>query len=368
MLDRSDLQHADFTGANLRGASFRFALLTDCDFEGADLEGAILRNVYARNASFDAARFSGFGPQFDLRSCRFRGAFFRECDFAEGNFDLSDLTEARFIGCNFTRASLRRTRLASTSFQGCALQEAAFADSKLDGAEFVSCVFGATVLAGLDLSGVRFDGNQHLASSYILDSIGPTVRAEVSRDPESRLPSSTADFLVAAGVTPERLADLVSDAGRPLQTQPFFLSYSSADKAFAHRLVDDLHEAGLRVWMDVHEFQIGERIEDAISRGISSSGRVLLVVSEHSLRSSWIEKEVTKAVEAEGDAGRSILFPLRLDNAVLEQKDGHLGSLLRGRHIADFTRWQDDEAYRRSFSRLVRDLTIQASLDAEDAR
>jgi len=50
------------------------------------------------------------------------------------------------------------------------------------------------------------------------------------------------------------------------------------------------------------------------------------------------------------------LFPVRLDNAVMETTQQRAYDLRRQRHIGVFTRWKDHDAYQKSFDRLLREL------------
>ena len=45
--------------------------------------------------------------------------------------------------------------------------------------------------------------------------------------------------------------------------------------------------------------------------------KVLLVLSEHSILSEWVEDEVDQAFEEEQKRGKVVLFPVRLDDEVL---------------------------------------------------
>jgi uncharacterized protein YjbI with pentapeptide repeats len=57
--DHEWIDSIDFTGANLRGGSFRNAHLKCCVFDGADLEGADFRGAGFDGASFTAAKLNG---------------------------------------------------------------------------------------------------------------------------------------------------------------------------------------------------------------------------------------------------------------------------------------------------------------------
>jgi hypothetical protein len=82
---------------------------------------------------------------------------------------------------------------------------------------------------------------------------------------------------------------------------------------------------------------------------------VLLILSEHSIKSDWVEDEVTTAFEEERKRGQPMLFPIRLDDTVLTT-DEAWAAKLRARNIGDFRHWKDHEKYIESLERVLRDL------------
>jgi TIR domain len=82
----------------------------------------------------------------------------------------------------------------------------------------------------------------------------------------------------------------------------------------------------------------------------------LLILSEHSVQSRWVQKEVETAFEKEGKEDRIVLFPLRIDEAVMQSTVGWAADIRRQRHIGDFRQWKDHDAYQKAFQRLLRDL------------
>ena len=79
-------------------------------------------------------------------------------------------------------------------------------------------------------------------------------------------------------------------------------------------------------------------------------------LSENSIRSPWVEEEVEAALEKERKQNKLVLFPIRLDDAVMETDQAWAASLRRTRHIGDFLTWKDHDQYQKSFDRLLRDL------------
>jgi len=93
----------------------------------------------------------------------------------------------------------------------------------------------------------------------------------------------------------------------------------------------------------------------------------MLILSEHSMSSKWVRKEIIKATEKEERQHRCVLFPLSLVpfQAVRAWTlpDGDTGEDLARRireyFIPDFTEWRNHDRYAHSFERLLRDLKAE---------
>jgi formylglycine-generating enzyme required for sulfatase activity len=71
-----------------------------------------------------------------------------------------------------------------------------------------------------------------------------------------------------------------------------FISYSRKDLAFVERLAKDLQAAGLQVWYDLSGLEVGQRWGSEIQKAIRKSKIVVAVLSPHSVRSEWVEREI----------------------------------------------------------------------------
>jgi hypothetical protein len=169
-------------------------------------------------------------------------------------------------------------------------------------------------------------------------------------------------FLRGCGV-PE---DFVTHA-RALSTQTVrfyscFISYSSDDEEFAGRLHADLQAKGVRVWFAPHDLPIGARIRSSIDESIRLHDKLLLVLSEASVSSHWVEQEVETALsrEREQESRATVLFPIRIDGAVMQSRAGWPALLKNTRNVGDFTRWKEHDSYQKAFDRLLRDLKAEA--------
>ena len=83
-----------------------------------------------------------------------------------------------------------------------------------------------------------------------------------------------------------------------------------------------------------------------------------MVLSEESIKSVWVEKEVETAFEKEKELEQTVLFPIRLDDAVMKSKTAWAADIRRTRQIGDFRDWKDHDAYQKSLKRLLRDLKV----------
>jgi TIR domain len=164
-------------------------------------------------------------------------------------------------------------------------------------------------------------------------------------------------FLRGVGL-PDLLIDyLPSLLAQPIQWYSCFISYSSKDQDFANRLYADLQNKGVRCWFAPHDLPIGGKILDEIDAAIRLRDKVKLILSEHSIKSDWVEDEVTKAFEEERKRSGVVLFPIRLDDAVMDTNEAWAAKL-RARNIGDFCKWKHHDAYQTSLERVLRDLNV----------
>jgi hypothetical protein len=56
-----------------------------------------------------------------------------------------------------------------------------------------------------------------------------------------------------------------------------------------------------------------------------------------------------------------VLFPVRLDDAVMDAQAGWAADIRRTRHIGDFQNWKAHDLYSKAFERLLRDLKSEIS-------
>ena len=105
--------------------------------------------------------------------------------------------------------------------------------------------------------------------------------------------------------------------------------------------------------------KIGDKIRHRIDESIRIHDKLLLVLSEHSMASEWVEHEVEHALDLEIERQEPVLFPVRLDRVVMDSKTGWAAKIRRERHIGEFEQWKDHDSYQKAFQRLLRDLKVE---------
>src|ERR1700733_4709833 len=95
-------------------------------------------------------------------------------------------------------------------------------------------------------------------------------------------------------------------------TPTVFISYASQDAAVAAALVEALERHGLKCWIAPRDVKAGALYADAIVRAISGAAAFLLVLSESSIASSHVGKEVERA-----SSKKRPIIAVRIDAAPL---------------------------------------------------
>jgi TIR domain/Pentapeptide repeats (8 copies) len=294
----------------------------------------------------------------DLSEINLSGANLRGADLARADLCCADLSRADLLGASLSGANLSGADLVGADLVNCNLSDANLTGAFLDGADFTMSyldgvnLYGAqlfdTAFVDIDLSGTKgLEACRHR---------GPSIIDVRTLQLSGQLPLS---FLRGCGL-PDNLIDyLPSLFNQPIQFYSCFISYSSKDDDFAHRLHADLQDKGIRCWFAPEDMKIGDRIRTRIDEVIRLHEKLLLVLSANSINSDWVEKEVETAFEKERETKSIVLFPVRLDEAVMESRTGWAADIKRSRHIGDFIRWKDHDGYRKAFERLLRDLKVE---------
>jgi hypothetical protein len=329
-LEETDV-HPDLSRIDLSGADLTHAVLNQANLQSANLSNAVLIGANLAGANLDGT---------DLSGANLHGA-----NLVFANLNNTEMTRANLSNADLTGATLSEAELIEANLVGADLHTAILLRMALLDANLSRARLSDTVFANIDLSCVTgLDECDHW---------GPSSLDYLTLERSKSLPLS---FLRGVGL-PDRLIDyLPSILKQAIQYYSCFISHSSKDKDFADRIYADLQNNGVRCWFAPHDLPIGAKTWDAIDEAIKLRDKLLLILSNDSIESDWVEDEVQKAFAEERERKHPILFPLRIDDAVRDTPEPWARKLWDQRHIGDFRQWKDHDAYKRSFERVLRDL------------
>ena len=308
---------------NLKGVDLSAEDLSDADLSETDLGAAILVLTLLGGANLSRANLS-------------------RADLEHAVLSRANCTEADF---SFT--NLRRAELAETQMLGADLRDANFLDAILREADLRGSKMGNTNLANIDLSRTRgLESVQHFGRSEISISSIYLSHGSISET-----------FLRRTGVPDNFIEHMRSLSAQNFNYPSCFISYSTQNTDFAQRLSADLEANGVRCWYAPEDLKIGDKFRRSIDEAVRSHDKLLVVLSNSSVKSSWVENEVEAAFEKEKITGKGmVLLPIRIDEAVMTTDQAWAADIRRTRHIGDFSEWKDQNRYRRALDRLLRDL------------
>jgi TIR domain/Pentapeptide repeats (8 copies) len=290
------------------------------------------------------------------------------------NLSGADLSGANLREANLSGADLREVDLSGADLRAADLRAADLRGADLRGANLRVAVLSATSFGNTDLSEAHgLETCFHLGPSY-LDHY-TLIRSGGLPDAFLR-DCGYLDWQIEAaklhhrGLFQQDIIDITYrianlHTGDPVQYASCFISYSSKDEAFCQKLYDRLQHTGIRTWFAPHHMPWGERLFDVLDRAIHLQDRLLLVLTEESMKSKWVEYEIRTAFKREAEEERRILFPIRLIDfdriqqwTCLDSDTGEdLARRVREFYIpGDFVEWQDKDAFDAAFDKLIDNL------------
>ena len=307
----------------------------------------------------------------NLSVMNLRGVAFSQTRLYMADFSESDLTEAYLGSGDFIFAKFKNANLAHAYLLGAALRHADFNGANLSSARLDLASFSYANLESANFSNARLGGtifgNNDLSKVKGLESVRHSHPSIIGIDTlylsGGKIPES---FLRGCGVPDELIAYLPSLVGarQAIQFYSCFISYSNKDEEFCRRLYSRMRDEHLRVWFAPEDVKGGEKLYEQIDRAIQMHDRLLIVLSEESLKSKWVMTEIRRARRTEVREGRRKLFPIRLcsyeqlrDWECLDADSGEdLAVEVRGYFIPDFSNWKDHDAFESAFDKLLKDL------------
>ncbi len=163
----------------------------------------------------------------------------------------------------------------------------------LSQANLSDAIFIGTILNDTSLNNA-FIANTHfldldLSNTNDLDTLRHFSPSSIDHRTLMKSKNLPKKFLQNCGLPEQFIDNLPSllNSLEPIQFHSVFISYSSKDEEFAHRLHADLQAKGIRCWFAPEDMKIGDKICPRIDEMIHVHDKLLLVLSNDSINSSW---------------------------------------------------------------------------------
>lgn len=347
-LARAQLIAADLRGANLQGANLELAQMDWADLRGANLRRANLAYIWETHVNLS-------------------GVDLREASLARARLQHSDMSHTNLSGANLTLVDLRDITLDHACLNGANLLDATLRRIRFAGTQFLEARVGHTAFIDVDLrEALNLDKCRHTHPSSVdhrtIATSGALPVAFLRGCGLSDWEIETASLYKVSLSTQEfsdiglRIIDLREN--RHLQRHNVFISYSRADSHFVDVLEGRLDDEGIRFWRDVHDALAG-RLDRNVEHGMRSNPIVVIVLSRDSVRSDWVEHEVSLATRLSKELSRDVLCPIALDESWKTcDWNGPVRTQLMKYNILDFSQWEIPQEFDRLFRRLVKGLDL----------
>jgi len=123
--------------------------------------------------------------------------------------------------------------------------------------------------------------------------------------------------LTATSVPPPPVeVPATSPASSPAETWDVFISYAQSDRQSVHTLATNLHELGLRVFLDAWELGLGDVVVHRLDAGLAGSRAGILAISAASVQRPWVQQEYAVLLTRSVELGQR-LIPVVIEDAVL---------------------------------------------------
>lgn len=132
-----------------------------------------------------------------------------------------------------------------------------------------------------------------------------------------------------------------------------FISHNYKDKPMARKIAKELDKYGIKVWIDESEIRLGDSLIEKIRDGLDHMDFLIALISENSVRSEWVKKELDIAMNKEIDGKKVIAIPILVGKC-------ELPGFLKGKLYADMS---TSRKYNENIPALIRRFDINEIVD-----
>lgn len=109
-----------------------------------------------------------------------------------------------------------------------------------------------------------------------------------------------------------------------------FISHNCKDKPIARKIAKELNRYGIKVWIDEAEIKLGDSLIEKIREGLDRMDFLIALISENSVQSEWVKRELDIAMNNEIAGKKVISLPILVGKC-------ELPGFLKGKLYADMS-------------------------------
>ncbi|MFT4104741.1 MAG: toll/interleukin-1 receptor domain-containing protein [Lacrimispora sp.] len=132
-----------------------------------------------------------------------------------------------------------------------------------------------------------------------------------------------------------------------------FISHNYKDKPIARKIAKELNKYGIKSWIDESEIKLGDSLIEKIRDGLDRVDFLIALISEDSIRSEWVKRELDIAMNNEIEGRRIITVPVLAGKC-------DLPGFLKGKLYADMS---TTRKYNENISALIKRFDISEIKD-----
>jgi hypothetical protein len=176
---------------------------------------------------------------------------------------------------------------------------------------------------------------------YLILDIEPTPILNNTRQIDNK-------FVIRKKLFKELLRLRLSNSGGIMRNKEFdiFVSYSHTDRSLVEQIAKELKRHHILLWYDGWQMKPGDVLRKRILHGIENADYFLVLISEHSLKSSWVDYELNSAMIDEIEKAQVRVIPAIMGSIVHTQ----LPPDLRAKNHLDF---KNDDDFKKSIDALI---------------
>jgi uncharacterized protein YjbI with pentapeptide repeats len=367
-LDYADLSHRDLPGVNLSGAHLSGARLSSVNLAGANLQGVRANGINLKQVNLTDALVSEANLRYsDFTDTDFTRATLTNTWLMDGYFTRVTMRDANLTGADLTLADFYESDLSGANCSGALLDETKLRHAKLYRVNFTSAFLAKADVTNAAMAWTNLT-NVDLRFVVGLHTVQHSGPSSLGLDTISRSRGMLSEQFLRATGTPAALLEAIGSlTSRTEQEGSCILVSCGADRSFAERLQRDLHKHGVVCWLAPDEWGMNDEKRRHLDPSVQLYDKLLLVLSQQSVKCAWVEQEISKATLREGydgDGSPLVLFPICLDQIVVASmpwwpKHRHHREMPR---LTDFEHWQEYDEYQKALNQLLLDLTASSSM------